>query len=75
MSSADDQANVITTPTTEAARYLFQPTGSSLILIRPGMELPLYQACSPENAEVLINLPQTAADVARGSYPRRASWV
>ena len=75
MSAGDDQSTMITTPTSEAARFLFQPTGSSLILVRPGMELPLYQACAPESAQVLINLPQTSADVARGTYPRRASWV
>lgn len=75
MNAADDHSAMITSPTPEATPYLFQPSGSSLILVRPGMELPLYQACSPENAEVLINLPQTAADVSRGTYPRRASWV
>lgn len=62
-------------PTAQGSTYLHAVHGSDLILIRPGMELPLLKRCAPAAAMDLIRLPQATADVMSGPHPLRASWV
>ncbi len=43
--------------TEEGERFLHIADPWELLLIRPGMELPLYAVCEPEKAEYWCNLP------------------
>ncbi|MDX9750267.1 MAG: hypothetical protein RBT71_04215 [Flavobacteriales bacterium] len=44
-------------PTEEGARYLLVADPWELILVRPGMELPLFARCEPEQAAYWCGLP------------------
>ena len=44
-------------PTDEGATFLMMADPWELILVRPGMELPLYERCDPENAAYWCGLP------------------
>ncbi|MBL0128573.1 MAG: hypothetical protein IPP83_14210 [Flavobacteriales bacterium] len=44
-------------PTKEGAQYLTVLDPWELLLIKPGMELPLYERCEPEQAAYWIGLP------------------
>jgi hypothetical protein len=44
-------------PTKEGERYLTVIDPWELLLVRPGMELPLFERCDPEKAEYWCNLP------------------
>ncbi|MBP7409002.1 MAG: hypothetical protein KA941_09620 [Flavobacteriales bacterium] len=43
--------------TKEGARYLHIADPWELLLVRPGMELPLFERCEPENAAYWCGLP------------------
>jgi hypothetical protein len=44
-------------PTKEGAKYLMVADPWELLLVRPGMELPLYERCEPEKASYWRGLP------------------
>lgn len=44
-------------PTKEGSRYLVVVEPWELLLVRPGMELPLYERCDPEKAAYWCGLP------------------
>lgn len=44
-------------PTKEGARFLSMVQPWELLLVKPGMELPLFERCDPENAAYWCELP------------------
>jgi hypothetical protein len=44
-------------PTEEGATYLYMPDPWELLLVKPGMELPLFARCEPEQADYWCHLP------------------
>lgn len=44
-------------PTKEGARFLTMLQPWELLLVKPGMELPLFERCDPENAAYWCELP------------------